>query len=190
MSTLADTISSALTAAGPATEIRLRDIFAEFSELNLGDEERLSVLATAIASAAATHHVRHTQVYLEAVRTWALEISAELQPAPLRLSGANIGGPVEEGADILIGGLDELIENMTSAGVRVQDRLVTELALVSRLLGQHDANTIHFTLMSVGRALADGRYRAGDTVVVPLREAVRPLSRDARLETLQPRGFA
>jgi hypothetical protein len=44
--------------------------------------------------------------------------------------------------------------------------------------------------MSVGRALADGGYRPGDTVIVPLREVVKPLARDARLEALEPRGFA
>jgi hypothetical protein len=190
MSTLADTISNALAAVGPLAESRLRDIFTDFGGLSLGEEDRLSVLATAVATAAATHHARHKSVYLDAVRTWALEISAELQPAPLRLAGSNIGGPVEEGADILISGLDGLIESMTAAGVRVQDRLVTELALVARLLGQHDANAIHFTLMAVGRALDDAAYRPGETVVVPLREAVRPVTRNCSLESLQPRGFA
>jgi hypothetical protein len=190
MSTLAETINNALAAIGPSTEGRLRDIIAEFGGLNLSEEERISVLATVIAAAAATHHVRHKNVYLEAVRTWALEISAELQPPPVRLSNHASTGPVEEGAEILIGGLDSLIEAMTSAGVGIQDRLVTELALVARLLGEHDVNTVHFTLMAVAQVLADDAYRAGDQVLVPLREAIRPLSREESLETLQPRGVA
>lgn len=190
MSTLAETIHNALAAIGPSAEGQLRDIIAEFGDLNLSEEERVSVLATVIAAAASTHHVRHKNIYLEAVRTWALEISAELQPPPVRLSNHRMSGPVEEGAEILIGGLDGLIDALTSAGVGIQDRLVAELALIARLLGEHDVNTVHFALMAVTQALADSGYRAGDKVLVPLREAVRPLTREESIETLQPRGVA
>ncbi len=79
---------------------------------------------------------------------------------------------------------------MTQAGVRVQDRLVTELAVVARLLGQHDANTIHMTLMTVTDNLADPDYQPGEVIQVPVREAIQPLSRDVRLEMLTPRGVA
>jgi hypothetical protein len=36
----------------------------------------------------------------------------------------------------------------------------------------------------------DPDYRRGDVVVVPLRDTVRPLSREVRLEALTPRGVA
>lgn len=190
MSSLVETINSALAAVGPATESRLRDLLAEFGELDLGDEDRLSALATVIAAEASTHHLRHKAIYLEAVKTWALEIAEELAPAPLRLSPSPIAGPIEEGAEILISGLDSLIESMTQAGVRIQDRLVTELAVVARLLGQHDANTIHMTLMTVSESLADPDYHPGAIVIVPLRDSVMPLNREVRLEALMPRGVA
>ncbi len=190
MSSLVKTINSALAAVGPATEARLRELLAEFGELKLDDEDRLAALATVIAAAAATHHRRHKAIYLEAVRTWALEIAEALAPAPLRLAGSPIAGPVEDGAEILISGLDSLIDTMTQAGVAIQDRLVTELAVVARLLGQHDANTIHMTLLTVNDNLADPDYQAGELILVPLREAVQPLSRDVRLEALTPRGVA
>jgi len=190
MSSLVETINSALAAVGPATETRLRELMSEFGELNLGDEDRLAALATVIGAAASTHHRRHKAVYLEAVRTWSLEIADALAPAPLRLAGVPVGGPVEEGAEILIAGLDALIDTMTQAGVRVQDRLVTELTVIARLLGQHDANTIHMTLMTVGSSLADPGYQPGELIQVPIRDTVRPLSRDVRLEALTPRGVA
>lgn len=190
MSSLIETINSALAAVGPATEGRMRELMAEFGELNLGDEDRLAALATVIAAAAATHHHRHKTIYLEAVRSWALEIAEALEPAPLRLSGVALAGPIEEGAEILIAGLESLIDSMTEAGVRVQDRLVTELAVVARLLGQHDANTIHMTLITVSDTLADPGYQPGAVIRLPLREAVQPLSRDVRLEALTPRGVA
>jgi hypothetical protein len=190
MSSLVQTINSALAAVGPATETRLRELISEFGELKLGDEDRLAALATVIGAAAATHHRRHKAVYLEAVKTWALEIADALAPAPLRLAGIPTRGPVEEGAEILIVGLDALIEGMTQEGVRVQDRLVTELTVIARLLGQHDANSIHMTVMTVGRTLDDPDYQPGEVIEVPVRDTVLPLSRDVRLEALTPRGVA
>jgi hypothetical protein len=190
MSSLAETISNALQAIGQMTEDRLRDVMAEFDNMNMSGEERLAAVATAVAATAATHHRRHKQVYLDAVRTWALEIAAELQPAPLRLRAAPDRGQIEDGAEVLIGGIDGLIEIMTADAVRTQDRLVTELALVSRLLGQHDANTIHLTMLTVVRAIEREDYRPGSLVAVPLREITRPVDRLASLETMAPRGCA
>jgi hypothetical protein len=190
MSSLAETISSALRAVGPATEDRLRDIVADFDGLNLTDEERLSAVASTVAAAAATHHKRHKPVYIDAVRTWSLEIAQELKPSPLRLRFSADLERIADAADILISGIDSLIELMTAMGARTQDRLVTELALVSRLLGQVDASTIHLTLSVVDRAINAASYRPGSVVMVPLRETTRLISREADLEQLQPRGCA
>jgi len=95
-----------------------------------------------------------------------------------------------EAAELLISGLDSLIDSMAQTSVRIQDRLVTELAVVARLLGQHDANTIHMTLMTVSETLADPAYRPGRMVAVPLHDVVRPLSREVQLAALTPRGVA
>ncbi len=190
MSTLADTIRNALIAAGPATAGRLHDLVAELDGLNLTQEDRLAVLATAIGAAAAIHHARHKAVYLEAVQTWALEISVGLVPPPVRLSRLAGDGPIEEGAEILINGLEGLVDSMSAAGVGVQDRLATELALFSQLLGRHDAQTIHLTLMAVAEAVALPEYRPGQTIRVPLQDMAVPLGRDACLATLAPRGVA
>jgi hypothetical protein len=190
MSSLAETINAALAAVGPAIETRLRELLAEFGELNLGDEDRLSALATTIAAAASTHHRRHAPVYLEAIRSWALEIAGALEPGPARLATIRGFGPVEEGAELLIAGIDQLIDGMTQTGVGVQDRLVAELTIVARLLGQYDANAIHMTLITVGSTLADPLYRPGELIQVPLRETTQPLTRESRLEALVPRGVA
>jgi len=80
MSTLAETISEAMIRLGPAVQDSLREITAELYGLNLGEEDRLAALATALATVASTHHSRHKPVYLEAVRAWSLEISVELAP--------------------------------------------------------------------------------------------------------------
>jgi hypothetical protein len=190
MTTLAETISTALRAAGSATEDRLHDIVADFEALKLTEEERLAAIASAVAAAACTHHNRHRPIYLDAVRTWALEIAGELEPAPPRLRSAADHERIADGAEVLTNGIDSLIDIMTSLSIRTQDRLVTELALVSRLLGQNDANTILRALVSVDRALADRGFRAGTLVMVPLRDAEQLITRDADLETLEPRGCA
>ena len=190
MATLTETISSALRAVGPTTESRLRDVMADFDAMNLSGEERLSAVTTTIAALAATHHRRHRGVYLDAVKAWAREIAGELRPEPLRLRGPTEPAQVEEAAELLTSGVESLIETMNGDSVRTQDRLVTELAVVTRLLGEHDANTIHQALLSIGAALDRKNFQAGETVTVPLRESLRPLSRDARLELLAPRGCA
>ncbi|HEY0523930.1 MAG TPA: hypothetical protein VGD08_11100 [Stellaceae bacterium] len=190
MSSLAETINIALQAVGPATEDRLRDVIADFNGMNLSGEERLAAMATAVAATAATHHRRHKEVYLDAVKTWSLEIAAELQPPPLRLRRPADTDAVGEAAELLAAGIDSLIEMMMQRSIRTQDRLVTELALVARLLGQHDANTIHQTLHAIASALASEVYMPGEIVMVPLRDAAKPLSRESVLESLAPRGCA
>jgi hypothetical protein len=68
--------------------------------------------------------------------------------------------------------------------------LVTELALVARLLGENDVNTIHLTMLAVVGALGSEDYQPGDLVTVPLRETGVPLHRHSELESLAPRGCA
>lgn len=190
MSTLAETINESMTRLGTATQDRLRDIFAELGSLNLGEEDRLSVLATALATVATIHHGRHKPIYLEAVRTWALEISVELAPPPVRLTRLGGTSPVEEGADIIVSGLDALLDGLSQGSVGLQDRLVLELSLFAQLLGRHDANAVHLTLRAVAEALGDEDYRAGRAVRVPLEQMVVPLTRDACLASILPRGVA
>jgi hypothetical protein len=190
MATLAETINTALRAVGTATERQLRDLVAEFDGINLSGEERLGAVATSIAALAWTHHRRHKPVYLEAVKTWSLEVSAELQPGPPRLRGAADIQQVVEAAEALTQGVDGLIEMMHSGAVRTQHRLVTELAVVARLLGEYDANTIHLTLHCIAAAIEEPGFEPGEVVMVPLREAALPLRRDAALESLAPRGCA
>jgi hypothetical protein len=190
MATLAETINNALVAVGAATESRLRDVIAEFDNINLSGEERLDAIATAIAAVAWTHHRRHKPVYLEAVKAWALEIADELQPGPMRLRTPVDPHQVADAAEVLISGVDSLIEMMSAGVVRTQDRLVTELAVVARLLGEHDANTIHQALLAIAAALEEGDYDPSDVVAVPLRQAAMPVTREAALESLAPRGCA
>jgi hypothetical protein len=190
MTTLAETISTALRAVGSATEDRLRDIMADFEALNLTEEERLAALASTVAATACTHHNRHRPIYLDAVRTWALEIAAELKPSPPRLRFPADVERIADGAELLTNGIDSLIEIMTSLSIRTQDRLVTELALVARFLGQNDANTILRALASVDRALSDRAFVPGTLVMVQLHDAQHLIARDANLELLEPRGRA
>ena len=53
MTSLAETIDTALAAVGPETEDRLRDVVSDFEGQALADEERLAALATSIAAIAA-----------------------------------------------------------------------------------------------------------------------------------------
>jgi hypothetical protein len=190
MNSLAETIDSALQAAGTLTENRLRDIIADFDGLNLIAEERLAAVATLVAAAACERHARHKSIYLDAVRSWSLEIAAALNPAPPRMRFAMELERVAEAADVLISGSEALVTLMIAQGIRTQDRLVTELALVSRLLGRNDANTVHLAMSAVDRAIKGNGFRTGALVLVPLRDAAMPVERTADLTLLEPRGRA
>ena len=87
-------------------------------------------------------------------------------------------------------GLDNLLDGLAQGAANLQDRLVMELSLFARLLGQHDANAVHLTLAAVAEALGDEDYRPGQSVRVPLEQMVMPLTRDACLATVAPRGVA
>ena len=51
-------------------------------------------------------------------------------------------------------------------------------------------NAVHLTLAAVAEALGDEDYRPGHAVRVPLEQTVMPLTRDACLATVAPRGVA
>jgi hypothetical protein len=190
MRRLTETISEAFTRLGPATQDRVGDIVAELIALKLGAEDRLAVLATAVAAVAATHHARHKQVYLEAVLTWALEISATFAPSPVRFSAFAADGVVEDGAEIVIRGLVGLLDGVAQGAAWLQDRLVLELALFAQLLGRYDANAVHLALRAVSEALGGDDYLPGRAVRVPLEDMALPLTRDVCLATVAPRGVA
>jgi hypothetical protein len=189
MSSSAKTIDSALRAAGSLTESRLREIIADFDGLNLVEEERLAAIATLVAAMASARHARHRAIYLEAVRTWSLETAARLQPAPSRTRFTIELPRVAEAAELLICETEELVALMEAQGTRAQDRLVTELALVSRLLGRSDANTIHLALGAVERAVRTSAFHPGALILVAPRDTT-PLDRTADLARLDPRGCA
>ena len=190
MTSLAETIDTALAAVGRETEDQLRDVSGEFEALKLEDEERVSALATAIAAIAVQYHKRHVSTYLDAVRTWALEIAEMLQPAPTELRYIPDASTIEAAAGRLCTGLDGVIARMRQAEVDVRDRLITELALVTRFLGRHDPNTITIAVMAVSRALSDPQYRCGAVVRVPLRQASGATPGGPGLSTMEPRGTA
>lgn len=188
MTSLAETIDTALAAVGPETEDLLRDVASDFEVLKLADEERVSALATAVAAIAVRYHRQHVSVYLDAVRTWSLEIAEMVQPAPTELRYIPDPKTIEAAARRLCDGLDRAVERMRQAGVEVRDRLITELAVVTRFLGQHDPNTVIIAVKAVNRALGDPAYRRGAVVRVPLREVAASTEPD--LGSLEPRGNA
>jgi len=113
-----------------------------------------------------------------------------LQPAPTELRFIPESGVIEQAARTLYGGLDTVIERMRREGVEVRDRLVTELAVVARFLGQHDQQTIAIAMIAVARAVADPAYRRGAVVRVPLREVAATPSLMPDIASMEPQGRA
>lgn len=190
MTDLPPLLAEALDALGAETEARMGDLIDDFGALPLSDEGRLSVLAGVVATIATTRYLQHRGIFIAALRCWALEISIALGPDPLRIVAEPCADPVEEAQDVLLGGIDTILRAMVASGSEKHHRLVTELAVMARLLGRYDAYAIHLVLTAAGRACDDPEWRSDDGVSVALCEAALPLTRDVDIAGLAPRGTA
>lgn len=185
-----DIFVEVLAALGPETEAHIDLVIEEFSAVPLIEEERLSALASAIAVIAATRHLAHRNLFIEALRGLALELSVALGTVRDLSHGLFENGPVDDARDILIGGLDGIVARIAEAERSPRRRVVTELVLIARLLGRYSANKVHLALAAAAHALDDPLWHRGDRVAVTLYDAVRPLARTTPLEIVAPRGTA
>lgn len=183
-------LTEALGAIGPETEARMGDLIDDFMALPLSEEDRLSVLAGAVATIAATRYLQHRPIFIAALRSCALELSIALLPAPPRIAFERRRGPVAEAQDELLTGLDAILRAMVDDGSAKHHRLVTELAVMAQLLGRYDAHSIHLVLTAASLACEDPRWRSGYAVPVLLSDGAQMLTRDACLASLAPRGMA
>lgn len=190
MTDLPPLLTEALVAIGPETEARIDDLIADFLALSLSEDRRLSALAAVVATIATTRYLQHRDVFIAALRSWALEISISLAPLPPRLPVERCTGPIDEAQDVLLGGIDAILRAMMAAGSEKHHRLVTELAVMARLLGGYDATRVHLVVTAASRACNDPDWRSGDRIPVSLYDGARPLTRDAAIATVAPRGTA
>lgn len=189
MGSLGQTIDRTLSNIGRTPRDVLLETLASFENFGLPDEERVAAIATAVAASAVSYHGRHTAKFLDAVQVWALEAADCGSPPVPRISYAPEPSTIMEAGEILLSGLDSLLDALKGAEVPLQDRVVSELALYTRLLGQHDVNTILLVVGAVGEAIADPDFTAGTIVTVALRDPA-PFDRTADLSTIQTRGVA
>lgn len=190
MSDLPPLLAEALAAIGAETEARMGDLIEDFGAVPLSDEARLSAIAGTVATIAVTRYVQHRGIFIAALRCWALEISLSLTPAPLRVVGERNWQHVDEAQDVLLGGIDAILRGMMASGSAKHHRLVTELAVMARLLGRYDAHSIHLVLTAAARACENPAWQIGDQVAVSLCENASPLTREADIAALAPRGTA
>jgi hypothetical protein len=189
MRTLVETIDKTLTNIGREPRDLLFETLLAFDNLGLSDEEEICAIASAIASNAAGTHRRHVGRYLDAIKVWAVEMAVDAASPPPRLHSLPVPESVVEGIELLLSGTRDLLDALEAADVGLQDRLVAELTLYTRLLKRHDVNTINLALFQVTEATALTSYRPGEMLAVPLRET-RTLTRTDRLEELSVRGTA
>jgi hypothetical protein len=170
MSWLTELTRCTIATVGPDVSAPLREGIAAFETTSLVDEERLAAVATTIAATAHRHHRRHQVLYLEAVKTWALEVARNGSGAPARSGRALDLAAVAKAAGMLISGLGSTITLLHALPIRPEDRLVTQLAPVAWLLGRYDAAAVRLTLVVVERALREDGYKPGDIVRLPAQQ--------------------
>ena len=190
MTELPPLLAEALSAIGAEIEARMGDLIDDFAALPLSEEGRLSAIAGAVATIATTRYLQHRAIFIAALRCWALEISIALAPAPPRLLAEAAEEAIDEAQDALLGGLDTILRAMVAAGSEKHHRLVTELAVMARLLGRYDAHSVHLVLTAAGRACDNPSWQGGEPVPVSLCETALPLARDVDMAAVAPRGTA
>ncbi len=188
MSTLALTIDRAMGNIGQTARGVLRETLGAFENLWLTDEERVSAVATALATTAIVHHHRHVAKFLDAVRIWSLEAGDERVP-PLPTGRPARAALVAEGATLVCGGTDALLDALARSRVPLEDRVVAELTLYTRLLERTDIHTVLDSFRAIGDALATPGFRAGSLVRVVICRRL-PVARDADLAGLPTCGIA
>lgn len=188
MSTLALTIDRALHNIGRTARGVLRETAGAFDFLPMTDEERLSAIATALAATAIIHHGRHVARFLDAVRIWSLESRGD-RASPLADAEPARAEIVSEGAELICSGAEALLEALDRAGIPLEDRVVAELALFTRLLERLDLHSVLRTFGLVADALAAPGFQAGNLIRV---EVCAPVwaDRHADLATLPVVGTA
>lgn len=183
-------LSDTLAAVGPEVEARMAALIEDFTDLPLGEEDRLSALAGTIATVAATRYVGHGGIFIAALRGWALEISFALAPELPPLVSDPEALPIAEAQELLLRGIDRILGRMHAARMTRHHRLVTELAIMALLLGDFDAPGVHLVLTAAASACENPAWRPGSAVAVTLSEGAMPLGRDASLAAVAPRGNA
>lgn len=189
MTDLPPLLAEAFRAIGADIEIRIDDLIEEFGAVPLGDEARLSALAGTVATIAATRYRQHRGIFIAALRGWALEISLAVTPEPLR-GLRERHDDRGEAQELLLSGIDTILRAMVVGGSAKHHRLVTELAVMARLLGRYDAHAIHLVLTAAARACEDPGWQSGVSVPVSLCEIGFPLTRAVDIAALAPRGTA
>jgi hypothetical protein len=190
MTTLPPLLTEALAAISADTEVQMGELIGDFAVLPLSEEDRLSALAGVVATIAVTRYSRHRDVFVAALRSWALEISIAIAPPPPRLTHGGPPGRVGEAQHVLLTGIDDILRKMMKTGSEKHHRLVTELAVMARLLGRYDSQSIYLVLNAASSAYADPIWGGGDDVPISLGETWLPVVRDVNLETVAPRGTA
>jgi hypothetical protein len=190
MTNLPPLLTEALAAISADTEAQMGDLITDFTALPLNEEDRLSALAGTVATIAVTRYARHRDIFVAALRSWALEISITLAPPAPRMTIDSQPGPIGEAQDVLLAGIDTILRRMVAAGTAKHHRLVTELAVMAQLLGRYDSHSIYLVLNAASSAYADPIWSGGDAVPISLGDGWLPVMRDADIETVAPRGTA
>lgn len=173
MRALVDTINQTLRNIGAGPGRVLMDTIESFEEMTLTDQERISALASSIASSALAYHSTRVAGYLDAIGFSAMAIALEILPPPPSVDAFPTLGHIAEGADLLSGGLDHLIDALYSEAISMEDRIIAEIALYARLLGRHDPNTIQTVLRGIDDAMKHPDFVEGDLVAVALGDPAR-----------------
>jgi len=141
---------------------------AAFDEIGLGADERLSAVASAVASAAARQEAapeRFLRLLQDLTRLGAAGVARSGSPGTPRPER------IAEGAALLGRAFERLGAGLAAAAMPRAEAQLVETVLLARLLAEFRPHAIRLALAAVGRTVADPAYRSGAAVAVPAPQA-------------------
>jgi hypothetical protein len=156
---------AAMVKAGPLAHGEIAAMRDDLASHGLSGIERLSAIASTIASVTAKRHAAEADAFLRCLQDLTRPTSGFAQIAPRR-DPAMRWDHISMAARGLDSGFDRLARNLADAAVAGDQAAAVEIVLLARLLAAHRPNLIRSALLAVGRAIAAPSFQPGEIVAI------------------------
>jgi hypothetical protein len=156
---------AAMVRAGALAHGQIAAMHDDLASHGLSGIERLTAIATTIASVTAKRHADEAEMFLRCLQDLTRPTSGFAQIAPRRDPAMRCDHVITT-ARRLDSGFDHLARNLAEAAVASDQAAAVEIVLLARLLAAHRPNLIRSALLAVGRAIAAPGFQPGEIVAI------------------------
>jgi hypothetical protein len=156
---------AAMVKAGPLAHGEITAICGDLASDRLSGIERLTAIASTIASITLKRHAAEADAFLRCLQDLTRPTSGFAQVAERRDTAMRCDH-ITVAARRLDSGFDRLARNLADAAVTGDQAAAVEIVLLARLLAAHRPNLIRSALLAVGRAIGAPGFQPGEIVAI------------------------